>query len=95
MPRLTIEGVGDFEVPEGKRLVLALGDNAGMTVAEKNTLQSRELSGVRLSCQILCDHDMTVRVISRLVGSGREDCGHRPEEQIHPQPVEWTEEEPG
>ena len=100
MPRLTIEGVGDFEVPEGKRLVLALGDNAGidqlhacggngrcttcrveflegeplkMTVAEKNTLQSRELSGVRLSCQILCDHDMTVRVISRLVGSGRED----------------------
>ena len=122
MPRLTIEGDGDFEVPEGKRLVLALGDNAGidqlhacggngrcttcrveflegeplkMTVAEKNTLQSRELSGVRLSCQILCDHDMTVRVISRLVGSGREDCGHRPEEQIHPQPVEWTEEEPG
>ena len=62
-----------------------------MTVAEKDTLHARELSGVRLSCQILCDHDMTVRAISRLEGSGRQDCGHRPEEQIHPQPVEWTE----
>ncbi len=32
-----------------------------MTVAEKNVLAARGLSGVRLSCQILCDHDMEVR----------------------------------
>jgi len=61
-----------------------------MTEAEKNKLAERELSGVRLSCQILCDHDMTVRVISRLEGSGRSDPGSRPEPDIHPEPV-WVE----
>jgi len=30
MPKLTVEGVGDFTVPEGKRLVLALTDEAGV-----------------------------------------------------------------
>lgn len=117
MPKLTVEGVGELEVPENKRLVLALTDEAGidqlhacggnarcttcrvefvegepekMTVAEKSVLEARGLSGVRLSCQILCDHDMTVRAISRLEGSGRKDAGARPADEIHPQPVEWT-----
>ena len=105
MPKLTVEGVGEFEVPEGKRLVLALEDEAKidqlhacggnarcttcrveflagepekMTLAEKEVLAARGLSGVRLSCQILCDHDMSVRAISRLAGSGRKDAGQRP-----------------
>ena len=118
MPKLTVEGVGEFAVPENKRLVLALKDEAGIdqlhacggnarcttcrvefidgeptrtTVAEQNTLQARELTGVRLSCQIQCDQDMSVRAISRLEGSGRQDCGHQPADEIHPQPVEWTE----
>jgi hypothetical protein len=43
---------------------------------------------VRLSCQILCDHDMTVRAISRLAGSGRPDPGPAPEETITP-PAVW------
>lgn len=30
MPRLTVEDTGTFEVPEGKRLVLALEDEAGI-----------------------------------------------------------------
>lgn len=30
MPKLTVEGVGQFEVPAGKRLVLALVDEAGV-----------------------------------------------------------------
>jgi hypothetical protein len=30
MPKLTVEGKGEFEVPEGKRLVLALEDEAGV-----------------------------------------------------------------
>src|SRR5919108_2271670 len=30
MPKLTVEGVGEFEVPENKRLVLALEDEAGI-----------------------------------------------------------------
>ena len=53
-------------------------------------LAARGLTGVRLSCQILCDHDMTVKAISRLAGSGRPDVGHRPADEIQPQPVEWV-----
>src|SRR6059058_4436538 len=109
MPKLTVEGVGEFEVPAGKRLVLALEDEAGvdqlhacggnarcttcrveflageppaMTEAERVVLASRGLSGVRLSCQILVGHDMAVRAISRLAGSGRADAGPRPADAI-------------
>ena len=109
MAKLTVDGVGEFEVGQGKRLVLALEDEAGvdqlhacggnarcttcrveflagepnqMTVAEKQVLAARGLSGVRLSCQILCDHDMSVRIISRLAGSGRKDVGSRPTDNI-------------
>lgn len=116
MPKLTVEGVGDCEVPQDKRLVLALeqdaridqlhacGGNARcttcriefvagepdrMTVAERDVLAARGLSGVRLSCQIVCDHDMTVRAISRLAGSGRKDAGHPPAAQIEP-PAVWV-----
>jgi ferredoxin len=113
MPILTVEAVGSFEVPDGKRLVLALEDEAGVdqlhacggrarcttcrvefiegepsawTKAERDVLAARGLSGVRLSCQILCDHDMTVRAISRLEGSGRPDPGARPQPFIEPPP---------
>ena len=118
MPRLTVEGVGEFEVPEGKRLVLALTDEAGvdqlhacggnarcttcrveflegepaeMTVAERECLSAREIDGPRLSCQLTCNQDMTLRAISRLEGSGREDAGGRPDDELQPQPVEWVE----
>ena len=117
MPKLTVESVGTFEIPQGKRLVLALEDEAGvdqlhacggnarcttcrvefvagepdrMTAAEKSVLAARGLSGVRLSCQIPCDHDMAVRAISRLAGSGRKDAGARPADDIQPQPVQWA-----
>src|SRR5688572_19592437 len=116
MPSLTVEGVGTFEVPAGKRLVLALEDEAGidqlhacggnarcttcrvefaagepdrMTEAEKQVLAAKGVTGVRLSCQIACDADMTVRVISRLAGSGRPDAGKRPADDISPPPA-WT-----
>ena len=116
MPKLTVEGVGEFEVPANKRLVLALEDEAKvdqlhacggnarcttcrvefvsgepdkMTEAEKQVLAAKGLSGVRLSCQIACDHDMAVRCISRLAGSGRADAGKRPADDITPPPV-WV-----
>ena len=115
MPKLTVDSVGQFEVPQGKRLVLALeqdakidqlhacggnarcttcrvefidGESDRMTVAERDVLAARGLSGVRLSCQILCTQDMTVRAISRLAGSGRKDAGHQPAEEITP-PPQW------
>jgi hypothetical protein len=46
-----------------------------------------------LSCQILCDHDMAVRAISRLAGSGRKDSGAQPATEIEP-PRVWVELEP-
>ena len=77
---MTVEGVGEYQVPEGTRLVLALeqevgidqlhacggkarcttcrvefvdGEPSRMTVAERDVLTARGLSGIRLSCQIL------------------------------------------
>jgi ferredoxin len=116
MPKLTVEGFPTVEVEHGKRLVLAIEQDAGvdilhacggnarcttcrveflsgeparMTLAEKTKLEERGLNGVRLSCQIVCDHDMTVRAISRLAGSGRPDPGKTPEPTIQPPPV-WV-----
>ena len=60
-----------------------------MTVAEKERLEARALSGVRLSCQILCDHDMAIRAISRLEGTGRPDPGPEPQAEITP-PAQWV-----
>jgi len=74
------------------RVEFESGEPEKMTEAEKQVLTAKGLAfhaGLRLSCQILCDHDMRVRAISRLVGSGRKDAGQRPEDQITPPPV-WT-----
>ena len=119
MPKLTVDGVGTFEVPAGKRLVNALVDDCGvaqlhacggvarcttcrvefvageparMTKAEKDVLAAKGLAGtpgLRLSCQITCDADMTVKAISRLAGSGRADAGRRPADTMEPAP-EWA-----
>ncbi len=117
MPKLTVEGFGTVAVAEGKRLVLAIeqdarvdvlhacggnarcttcrvefidGEPPRMTEAEQQVLAARGVTGARLSCQILCDHDMTVRAISRLEGSGRPDPGPQPAAEITPPPV-WRE----
>src|SRR6476619_715881 len=69
------------------RVEFITGEPPRMTVAEKTRLAEKGLSGVRLSCQIVCDHDMTVRAISRLTGSGRPDPGPTPMPEINPPPV--------
>ena len=71
------------------RVEFVAGEPEQITVAEKAKLAEKGLTGVRLSCQIAVDHDMTVRAISRLAGSGRADAGGRPEPTIQP-PPEWT-----
>ena len=69
------------------RVEFVEGEPTRMTAAEQLVLSAKGLSGVRLSCQMLCDHDMTVRAISRLEGSGRPDPGRTPETFITPPPV--------
>jgi ferredoxin len=71
------------------RIEFVSGEPSAMTVAEKTRLAEKGLSGIRLSCQITCDQDMTVRAISRLAGSGRLDPGKTPEPTIQP-PPEWV-----
>ncbi len=72
------------------RVEFVAGEPDTMTMAEKTVLAARGLSGVRLSCQIQCTGDMTVRAISRLAGSGRANAGNRPADALQPEPVEWT-----
>jgi len=69
------------------RVEFVSGEPERMTVAEKTRMEEKGLTGVRLSCQIVCDHDMTVRAISRLEGSGRPDPGKTPEPTIQPPPI--------
>src|SRR3990170_781266 len=64
------------------------GEPSQMTAAERQVLSSRGVTNARLSCQIVCDHDMTVRAISRLTGSGRPDPGPTPASEITP-PPQW------
>jgi ferredoxin len=118
MPRLEVEGVGGFDVPEGKRLVLAIEEDAGvdilhrcgayakcttcrieylegepdrMTRAELDVLQSRDLLGeVRLSCQAVCDHDVSVRPLMTVTSTGLDGPGNKPEPTITPEP-EWID----
>ena len=69
------------------RVEFIAGEPSRMTAAEQERLTARDLSGIRLSCQIVCDHNMTVRAISRLEGSGRPDPGATPLDTITPPPV--------
>lgn len=118
MPKLRVEGVGEFNVEEGKRLVLAIEEDAGvdilhrcgsyakcttcrveylegepekMTKAELEVLESRDLLGeVRLSCQAVCDHDITVRPLMTVTSTGLDGPGPQPAPEITPEP-EWVD----
>jgi ferredoxin len=70
------------------RVEFIAGEPERHTAAEEKVLASRGVTGVRLSCQLTCDRDMTVRAISRLAGSGRPDAGPTPEPTIQP-PPDW------
>jgi ferredoxin len=74
------------------RVEFVTGEPERMTKAEKDVLAAKGLAGspgLRLSCQIACDADMTLRAPCRLAGSGRKDAGHRPADAIEP-PPEWA-----
>ncbi len=68
------------------RVEFISGEPALMTIAERQVLAAKGATNVRLSCQIVCDHDMAVRAISRLEGSGRPDPGPTPADEVTPPP---------
>ncbi len=72
------------------RVEFVSGEPDQITAAEKSVLAAKGVTGVRLSCQVLCSQDMTVRVVSRFAGSGRKDAGGRPTDAMAPEPVTWT-----
>ncbi len=111
MPKLTVKNVGEFEVPEGKRLVLALRDEVGidqlhacggkgkcttcavtildgqageMRQGEKETLERKGISGVRLSCQMQCTGDLEIEAPNLLSTTERDSCGPRPTDEMEP-----------
>jgi ferredoxin len=123
MPKLTVDQQ-TFDVPDGKRLVLAIEDSgihighrcggfarcttcrvevqsgapATMTRAEFNKLRERGLYGAyRLSCQIVCDHDMQVQPAMTLENQDWTDTGPHPESTVTPEaqwfPIEELERE--
>ena len=64
------------------------GDPEDMTQAELRMLEMRDLVGeARLSCQIVCEHDMKVRVLMTVSGVGASDPGGIPNEEVTPEPI--------
>ena len=67
------------------------GEPEDMTQAEHMMLEMRDLVGeARLSCQILCEHDMKVRPLMTVSEIGGSGPGGKPEEEITPDPM-WIE----
>jgi ferredoxin len=71
------------------RVSFSAGEPQQMTQAEYDKLTERELFGqYRLSCQILCDHDMRLQPAMTLRTSDIDDPGPQPEATITP-PPQW------
>ncbi len=67
------------------------GEPDKMTEAELEKLKEQDKLGeFRLSCQIMCDHDMTVEPLMTLASTGLDDRGPQPETEITPSPV-WKD----
>jgi ferredoxin len=72
------------------RVVFEEGEPKDMTVAEFTKLSSSELLGeVRLSCQIVCEHDMKFRPVMTAENQPdwNGDTGPTPEPTVTPEPI--------
>lgn len=72
------------------RVEIVAGTPTPMTEAEKAVLAAKglgERTDIRLSCQMTCENDITVRAVSRFAGSGKKDSGKRPADAIEPPPT--------
>lgn len=73
------------------RVTFSEGEPDKMTQAELKKLEDQNnLGKFRLSCQILCDHDMTVEPLLRLSEEQLDSAGNRPKDEITPD-AEWVD----
>ena len=73
------------------RVVFSSGEPTKTTVAERDKLADRDLTGeVRLSCQILCEGAMSVTPVMQVSTTDFDDPGPTPNEDITPEP-EWVD----
>ncbi len=77
------------------RVGFAAGEPTTMTRAEYDKLNERGLFGqYRLSCQIICDHDMAIADVAMTkANQGWTDTGPAPEPTVTPEAVFHTIEE--
>ena len=67
------------------RVAFERGEPGVMTRAEHDKLLEKGLLGqVRLSCQIRCTHDMTLRPLMTLESEGWSDTGPAPDPRVQP-----------
>lgn len=72
------------------RVTIQAGEPDKITLAEKQKLEAgNNLGKFRLSCQILCEHDMTVTPLMSKASEQLTDAGPRPLDQITPD-AEWV-----
>ena len=74
------------------RVEFLAGEPETMTEAEVERLRAKELTGVRLSCQVPVEGNMTVRPVMVLGEQAWPDAGPEPEAEITPDPV-WVPKE--
>lgn len=73
------------------RVSFSAGEPTTMTAAEYEKLKERELLGsYRLSCQIICDHDMICEAEMTMDNQEWSDAGSRPADTVEPI-AEWME----
>ncbi|MEM9951889.1 MAG: 2Fe-2S iron-sulfur cluster-binding protein [Chloroflexota bacterium] len=73
------------------RVNIIEGEPSKMTEAEHKKLDEIDKVGeFRLSCQILCDHDMTVEPLMTVSGTDYDDAGKRPQDAMTPEAV-WMD----
>jgi ferredoxin len=72
------------------RVEFVEGEPGQITQAEQTRWKDDREAGLRLSCQMTIEDDMTVKVLNTLESTGLDSPGDRPQDKITPDP-EWIE----
>jgi len=68
VPKVEVVGVGSFEVPEGKRLVLAIEEDAGWTSCT-TSVRDRKIDGGFRFRAVLSEHGTQLELMKGVAGA--------------------------